>query len=332
MSLSQEPWTLEYLTALPDDELDRVGRRVAGDVVISRLHAGRVILAMERTGLPARLGLSSAIHYFILAGFKRVEALECRRVAHQCEPLPKISAAAEAGTVGWTYLREIVRVASVETEETWLELCRRKSSKMVQQLVKHTKPGEDPLKPQGERPHPGALEVELRVTLPAEVNAMLARAMRELSLKAGRPLSPRAALECLLAHYLSGHAFPGELAWQRLLDQAQGDLEAERDAERREVDVVRGEAENSREFPEAPWEAVAATETSCPGEPELQLIQRSPAQWQNERLHFSGEVRHLTEPQRRELLRRDAYRCASPDCPHHVWLQVHHVVFYCRGG
>jgi hypothetical protein len=99
MKLSQEPWTLEYLTALPDHELDRVGKRVAGDVVISRLHAGRVMLAMESTGLPARLGLSGAIHYFILAGFKRVEALECRRVAQQCEPLPKISAAAEAGTV-----------------------------------------------------------------------------------------------------------------------------------------------------------------------------------------------------------------------------------------
>jgi len=130
---------------------------------------------------------------------------------------------------------------------------------------------------------------------------------------------------------LTAWAFPGEITWGKLIDQARRDHAAQREAEHREVDQVRA-AENSREFSKAPWAAVAATEVPCPGEGELQLVHRSPAAWENERLHFSGESRHVTEPQRRELLRRDAYRCASPDCPHHVWLQVHHVVFYCRGG
>jgi len=304
---------------------------VAGNLALSKLRTGRVILAMERTGLPARLGLSGAVHYFILQGLDRVEALECRRVAEQSEPLPIISAAAETGSVRWSSLREIVRVASPETEETWLDLCRRYSSKKVQQLVKHTKKGEDPLNPQGERPALDSVEVELRLTLPAEINALLAQAMRSLSLRAGRPLSPRATLECLLAQYLTGHAFPGEVTWNKLLEQARRDLGAEREAEQREVEGVRT-AENSREFSDASWAAVAATEQPCPEEPGLQLVRPAAAHWVNDRLRFNGEARHLTEAQRREVLRRDAYRCASPDCPHHVWLQVHHVVYYCQGG
>jgi len=332
MNLPQNHWTIDQLASLPDDQLDRLGKRAAGHLAMSRLTIGRVMLAMERTGLPARLGLSGALHYFILQGVHKAEANECRRVARQSEPLPKIREAAETGALGWTYLREIVRVASVETEEIWLELCQRHSTKQVQQLVKHTVPGDDPLNPQGDRPARDAVEVELRLTLPAEINALLARVTRELSVRAGRPLSPRATLECLLAQHLTGHAFPGEVSWNKLTEQARRDLSAHREAELREVEQVR-ETENSREFSEkAPWAAVAASEAPFPGEPDLLLVRRAAPHWENDRLRFNEETRHLTGPQRRELLRRDAYHCASPDCPHHVWLHVHHLVYHCRGG
>src|SRR5690606_1598833 len=35
---------------------------------------------------------------------------------------------------------------------------------------------------------------------------------------------------------------------------------------------------------------------------------------------------------RKHVQRRDGFRCACPDCPHRVWLELHHLVFYCRGG
>jgi len=239
MNLPHSHWTVDHIASLTDNQLDQLGKRAAGSVTASRLIIGRVMLAMERTGLPARLGLSGAVHYFIRQGVEKAEANECRRVARQSEPLPKIRAAAETGSLGWTYLREIVRVASEETEQTWLDLCGRRSTKQIQQLVKHTLPGEDPLNPQGDRPCPDAVEVELRLTLPAEINALLSRVIRELSQRACRPLSPRAAVECLLALHLSGHAFPGEATWNRLLEQARRDLGAQREAERREVAQVR---------------------------------------------------------------------------------------------
>lgn len=49
-------------------------------------------------------------------------------------------------------------------------------------------------------------------------------------------------------------------------------------------------------------------------------------------LTFEGQSRGVTPAQRTEILRRDGYCCSTPGCPHHLWLHIHHVVFYCRGG
>jgi len=331
MNIPQNRWTVDYLSSLPDETLDRLGKRVAGNLTVSKLIIGRVILAMQRTSLPERRGFSGALHYFIVHGVEYIEARECRRVALKCEQLPVLREAAETGAIGWTYLREVVRVASLETEAEWLDLCNRYSSRKLQQLVKHTKAGESPLDPGGERPDTLPVETDLRMTLPAEINALFVQVTRELSLRARRPLSARAVLECLLAQHLTGQAFPDEKEWNKLTDQARRDLVARRAAEQREVDELRA-TENSRESSAAPWAAVAATEVPCPGEAELELVRPAPAHWENDRLRFNADARHLTEAQRRELVRRDAYRCATPDCPHHLWLHVHHIVFYCQGG
>ncbi|MGE0491358.1 MAG: HNH endonuclease [Vulcanimicrobiota bacterium] len=61
----------------------------------------------------------------------------------------------------------------------------------------------------------------------------------------------------------------------------------------------------------------------CPGESKLQLAGR---------LRFNPSTRQATPAQRRAVLRRDGYRCSCPGCPNRLWLDVHHVVFYCRGG
>ncbi|MCA9796959.1 MAG: HNH endonuclease, partial [Candidatus Eremiobacteraeota bacterium] len=47
---------------------------------------------------------------------------------------------------------------------------------------------------------------------------------------------------------------------------------------------------------------------------------------------FNPSTRQATPAQRRAVLRRDGYRCSCPGCPNRLWLDVHHVVFYCRGG
>ena len=83
---------------------------------------------------------------------------------------------------------------------------------------------------------------------------------------------------------------------------------------------------------EGPWAALAATEEPCPTQEGLLLVRQAAARWQSDGLRFSGKARATTPAQRGEILRRDAYCCATPGCPNHMWLEVHHIVFYCAGG
>ncbi len=91
------------------------------------------------------------------------------------------------------------------------------------------------------------------------------------------------------------------------------------------------EADN--EAPEPPFAALAGRGAICPSEPSLRLlVPDTETGWENPRLRFSEEARLATPAQRREMLRRDGYCCAVPGCPHKLWLDVHHVIFYCEGG
>jgi hypothetical protein len=102
---------------------------------------------------------------------------------------------------------------------------------------------------------------------------------------------------------------------------------------------------DAEEVAEAPLAAVAS---DLPGAPNLQWVQSARPHWENDRLKFNRSSRHITPAHRKEILRRDGYprcplpgtrgreplrgRCSVPGCPHMLWLQVHHIVFYCEGG
>jgi hypothetical protein len=57
-----------------------------------------------------------------------------------------------------------------------------------------------------------------------------------------------------------------------------------------------------------------------------------PLDWENRRLLFRPQARTATAAQRREVLRRDGYCCRTPGCPHRMWLELHHTVFFSRQG
>ena len=170
MNICDDNWAVAHLISLPDDELDQSGKQVARSLAVSKLRTGQVILAMEQTGLPGRLGYKNALHYFKLAGTRYVEARECRRVAKGCEELPILRQAAEAGRVGWTQLREVVRVASPQTEADWVEKCREHTSKQIHEMVKASKGGKIP---PVSKPTDGP--VQLRMTLSAGMKVLLER-------------------------------------------------------------------------------------------------------------------------------------------------------------
>ena len=87
------------------------------------------------------------------------------------------------------------------------------------------------------------------------------------------------------------------------------------------------------------------THNCCPNIPEglelsasqanseyLEALKDALSPIQNERVCFNPRNRHATKAQKREVLRREGWCCATPGCPHKIWLHLHHLIPYSKGG
>ena len=64
----------------------------------------------------------------------------------------------------------------------------------------------------------------------------------------------------------------------------------------------------------------------------LEALKDSLSPIQNKRVCFNPRNRHATKAQKREVLRREGWCCATPGCPHKIWLHLHHLIPYSQGG
>ena len=88
---------------------------------------GRCLLAALRTAAHVHLGFGSFGEYVERwFGFKPRSTQEKLRVAEALEELPAIAAALEEGSLNWSAVRELTRVAIPDTEREWLEVARGK--------------------------------------------------------------------------------------------------------------------------------------------------------------------------------------------------------------
>jgi len=349
---------LERLLQLTPEELHHANQRASGGLTACRLQLGRGLLAVEELGLDYEWGFSSSIHYAVVRlGVDRREACEARRVANKLLALPRLTAAAEAGTIGWGHLREIVRKASLETEGFWLEQALKLTCPQLERLIARTPvggyPGDDPdLVTQAEYS-------EIRMKLNPEQAVILQRAVRAASLKLGRPVCPLFVLTRLCARYL---AEEDDISVDQVLKEAAEQVAAEVQAKDREVSRARQEVPEPEPEPKPlfedgpgrvvartptealvceeqapPWAVASAREQACPTDESLEMVVASRVPyWRGtdleQRLTFNTDTRQCTPAQRRMLLRRDGYHCSTPGCSNHLWLHVHHVVFYYLGG
>ena len=54
--------------------------------------------------------------------------------------------------------------------------------------------------------------------------------------------------------------------------------------------------------------------------------------WASTRVRFTINARSTTKAQSREILRRDCWCCSTPGCPNRIWLHIHHLESYSKGG
>ena len=54
--------------------------------------------------------------------------------------------------------------------------------------------------------------------------------------------------------------------------------------------------------------------------------------WASTRVRFTINARSTTKAQSREILRRDCWCCSTPGCCNRIWLHIHHLEGYAKGG
>jgi HNH endonuclease len=186
---------------------------------------GRCLLAMRKSKGFKKYGCSSEIHYAVSRlGMSKSTAGECRRVARDLIPLPRLTLAAESGSIDWSKLREISRKASVKTEELWLELAKKLDYKPIEKLVTNTPYGRVPGDVFEE---PERVTTELRCEISDSVMAMLDRARRVYSLEQERVVPTAEVLEWALASYLSSQPLDEESSEKACQDMDR-DLQAQK--------------------------------------------------------------------------------------------------------
>jgi hypothetical protein len=135
---------------LDDDDTDWMRAhaalsRLATARALADAEEGRWLLAARRSAAHAHLGFGSFGEYVErLFGYTARSTQEKLRVAEALEELPRLTLALETGSLSWSAVRELTRVAVANTEQGWLDLARGKTVRELEELVAGKSPGDVP--------------------------------------------------------------------------------------------------------------------------------------------------------------------------------------------
>ncbi len=220
--------------------------------------------------------------------------------------LPRLNAALAAGEVDWTKAREVVRVATAETDASWTERAKTMSARVIERKVAAARIG-DPA-PTGDadpelRPARARHSFEMEAA-DAEVlyqALALLRARRDL----GREEIDDGVLLACMARQLIATADPA--------DTANATAESPTGERYR---IVLQQCPSCQRFdaPDAEVSETIAAEGACDAE----IIDMRPGP--NE----GHATRAIPPVLRRKVLHRAGWTCEVPACRNRLWLDVHH--------
>ena len=354
---------MDTLLSLGTEQVHELARKANGTVTTYRLVSGRCLLTLHENKGYREFGCSGATHYGVaILGMSAGVARDSKRVANELQILPQLTLAAELGQIDWSKLREIVRVASPDTEKLWLALAATKNARQIQKLVKLTPWGGLP----GDADDATSLTTELRCKASPEQIETFNRVRRMLSLEHEKALTGAETLEYLLAAFLSSQPVDAKVL-EKVRDDADKDLMAEKARCLPEVFEVRelartlaegelgGGSSEEVETDELLAQALggATVESHCcrgdccdsheskqltssvsqfESAYFARLVNHLKSQYESARTRFGPDNRHTTKAQKRESFRRDGWCCSTPGCCCSVWLEIHHIKPYSEGG
>ncbi len=272
-------------------------------------HRVAVLLAkMWAHGHHRELGFASIHDYAVHV--LELSVRQSRALLHIGRALPEfphLGAAFAEGKIGWTKAREIVRVATPDTEAAWLNRATQVSSRILEDQVAHSARGDGP--PDPDDPPPKARE-RRRVTFDmstADANTVF-QALAILREQSGASYDKvddgmlLASLATRVLHESNNAAAPSAERYRVLLELCPRCGTAE-GAHEELTESVRSEAQ-------------------CDAE----LVDMQPGDTLG---HMTKTIPAAT---RRAVLGQYRYRCAVPGCRNRVWLDLHHLVHREHGG
>jgi len=266
----------------------------------------RWLRAAEALQIWRPLGMVSALDYMErVLGYAPRTAKERLRVARALAALPLLDGALARGELPYSAARELIRVATPDSEAAWVDAARDRNLREIEQLVADRKPGDRPTDPKD----PAARTHVVRLELSAETFALLRQTRQVLDDEHGTSLTEDQLIAAMCQAVLDGEA-PGDATGRAKFQVAVTVCE------RCQQGWQHGAGA------EVPISAAAVERALCDAQHIGSVDDDRPARAYQD---VSPSVARL-------VWHRDAGRCRVPGCRSARGLETHHIVHRADNG
>jgi hypothetical protein len=235
-------------------------------------------------------------------GYGPHAARERMRVARTLARLPQITAALARGALSYSAVRELTRVATAETEASWLTAAEGKAVNEIERLVAGHQPGDEPEDPT----HPDLRSRVVRIELPPEVYALWRQARSVIADERGAEISDADFVESLCRRAIAPGTGAEGPSHQIAYQQCQDCRRATQNGAGREIDIAPEVFER------------ASCDAKILGSLDAAAPERA--------------TTTVTPRLREQVFARDHHRCTVPGCRSARNLDIHHIVPQAQGG
>jgi hypothetical protein len=300
------PWVLAHEAVLEvAHERARLERR-----------EGTTLLGAFRQRVHQHLGYGAFAEYTDRhLGYCHRTTADKLRTAEALEQLPELALAQKEGRLHASAVRELARIATLETESTWIEAARGRRVREIERMVSGRARGDSPTS----APRPELEKHVLRFEVSAETLAAFREAMRRINEQSGEKLDDDSTLLLMARAALSASTGDGDA-------QSLG---------RANYQVAVFECDHcKRAFQPAGADTVeidaSMLETARCDAQQIDLTHGSASH--GEKAAPARATQSVPPAVRRQVLLRDQKRCQIPGCRNTFALDVHHIRPRSEGG
>ncbi len=312
------------------ERLARMGARAALDA-----EEAVWLVVTERLGAHRELGYGGFVEYVsAVLGYDAHTAYERMRVARALVLLPGVYRGLASGELSWSAVRELTRVATVETEGAWLEASRDKRVRDVQRMVSGRRRGDLPTSPvdAGVRRHVVRFEVQ------GSTLALMRQAQDEYRRRTGESMDDDALVAALARAFLAGEPeATGGAAAQVMVTVCSSCEQGTVDVGGEPVALAPAETErlccDAEVVPSAYAKFHVGARSHVGPDPVARAVKPSPGVMAEiDRRAGLKVTTKIPKSIRVAVRRRHHGQCAVPGCTHSGWLHFHHCDLRSEGG